>query len=69
MKHYANRKPWELEPYYSRHVSAMTTENLHSKHAIACELAWRDQQIENARIRTAGEITKLREAFRSGWVS
>lgn len=31
--------------HYSRHVSAMTTEELHSKSDIAAELAWRDQQI------------------------
>jgi predicted nucleic acid-binding protein len=30
---------------YGKHVSAMTTEDLHSKAAIAEELAWRDIQI------------------------
>lgn len=35
-----------LEPYYSAHVSAMTSEDLHSKHDIAQELAGRDREIE-----------------------
>jgi hypothetical protein len=45
-------EPWNLEPHYSEHVGAMTTEELHSKHDIAKQLAWRDQQLEvaNARI-------------------
>lgn len=30
------RNPWELEPYYSRHVIAMTREELHGKSDIAC---------------------------------
>ena len=34
-----------LEPHYSRHVSALTTEGLHSKSDIAAELAWRDAEI------------------------
>lgn len=38
--------PWDLEPYYSRHVSAMTTERLDSKADIAEQLAWRDKRIE-----------------------
>lgn len=40
-----NRRPWDLEPYYSRHISAMTSEELHSKADIAAELAFRDKQI------------------------
>jgi len=43
---YADRDPRKLEPHYSKHVSAMTREALHSKHAIAEELAYRDQKIE-----------------------
>jgi len=31
---------------YMKHISAMTTEDLHSKSAIAAELAYRDVQIE-----------------------
>ena len=42
-------QPWELEPYYCKHISAMTTEGLHSKHDIAKQLAWRDQRLEQAR--------------------
>jgi hypothetical protein len=30
---YPRHHPWELEPHYSRHVSAMTTEQLHYKSA------------------------------------
>lgn len=37
--------PWNLEPHYSRHVAAMTSEGLHSKAEIAMQLAWRDQTI------------------------
>ncbi len=37
--------PLELEPFYSRHVMAMTAEGLHSKAAIAEQLAWRDQTL------------------------
>lgn len=44
-KLYADRKPWELEPYYCNHVAAMTAEGLHEKSAIAAELAWRDKEI------------------------
>lgn len=49
MKHYAPRDVVQLDKegnYYCRHVSAMTTENLHSKSDIAAELAWRDNQID-----------------------
>lgn len=42
MSLYPRRKPWELEPHFSQHVSAMTSEALHSKVAIAAELAARD---------------------------
>lgn len=37
--------PWELEPHYSRHVGAMTSEGLHDKQDIAFQLALRDQRI------------------------
>lgn len=43
-------KLWELEPYYSQHVMAMTVEKLHSKSDIAAQLAWRDQQLAAARV-------------------
>ena len=42
MKLYAQRDAEALGEFYVAHVSAMTAENLHSKSAIAAELAWRD---------------------------
>ena len=51
------RNPWELEPYYSRHVIAMTREELHGKSDIACELAFRDKRIAD----TEAELLSLRE--------
>lgn len=46
MKLYAERDPRDLEPHFSKHMSAMTSEDLHSKAAIAEELAYRDQRID-----------------------
>lgn len=46
---YPAHRPWDVEPHYSKHVSAMTSEELHSKHDIAIQLAWRDQEIERLR--------------------
>ena len=43
---YKMRPVEDLEPHYSRHVAAMTREKLHSKSAIAAELACRDWKIE-----------------------
>ena len=43
---YADRDPRKLEPQFSQHMHAMTAENLHSKAAIAEELAHRDREIE-----------------------
>lgn len=51
-KQYAERDIMELDElggYYTRHVMAMTGENLHSKSDIAAELAFRDMQIEKMR--------------------
>lgn len=45
MSEYAERDVIELEPHFSRHVSAMTAEGLHSKSSIAAELAYRDERI------------------------
>lgn len=48
-KLYAERDICELDDlggFYSKHVSAMTAEQLHSKSAIAAELAHRDQIIK-----------------------
>lgn len=54
-KLYADRDPSKLEPYYSRHVAAMTSEGLHSKSDIAAELAFRDERISLLRIRLGAE--------------
>lgn len=35
-----------LGEHFTRHLSAMTAEQLHDKGEIACELAWRDSEIE-----------------------
>lgn len=43
------RRPFNLEPHYSQHVSAMTTEGLREKTDIAAELAFRDAQIDKLR--------------------
>lgn len=42
---YPKCRPWELEPYYCAHISAMTREGLHSKADITEQLAWRDKHI------------------------
>jgi hypothetical protein len=44
----------KLGGHYSRHVSVMTVEHLHSKSDIAAELAWRDAEL--ARLREALEF-------------
>lgn len=48
-KQYAKRDPIQLEKaggYYTRHLSAMTNESLHSKSDIAAELAYRDYIVD-----------------------
>lgn len=55
---YAERDIIEQGDHYSRHVSAMTGEGLHSKSAIAAELAHRDIQLEQAH----AEIKQLKQA-------
>lgn len=63
IKQYAERDAIALEKaggYYSRHVSAMTTEGLHSKSDIAAELAWRDMRIAELE-------RKIEDAFREGY--
>lgn len=42
---YKQRAPQDLEPDFTRHLTAMTAEGLHMKADIACELAWRDRRI------------------------
>jgi hypothetical protein len=59
-----------LEPYYSAHVSAMTSEGLHAKSDIAAELAVRDAQI--VKLRSAlqaarDEITNMSTAYGCGF--
>ncbi len=44
---YAKRIPSELQPWFYRHMSAMTAENLRSKGDIAMELAYRDKKIDH----------------------
>lgn len=53
--------------YFCRHVSAMTSEGLHSKADIAAELAWRDQEIDRLKreVATAYDRGRLDE-FRRG---
>jgi hypothetical protein len=45
-KLYPDLNPVELGKYYTDHVMAMTAESLHSKAAIAKQLAWRDKKID-----------------------
>ena len=49
MTEYAERDTCDLGEHYIKHVSAMTGEGLHSKAAIAAELAYRDAEIERLR--------------------
>lgn len=53
--------PWDLEPWYSQHVSAMTTEALHHKADIAEQLAWRDKLIDYLN----GRVTQLETVLRA----
>lgn len=51
-KQYADRDIMDLDSrggYYCRHISAMTSEGLHSKSDIAAELAYRDFEIDKLR--------------------
>ena len=67
-KLYAERDIEAQDQYYLDHIMAMTGEDLHSKSAIAAELAHRDIQIDALQI----EVEKLKngdgeftmEAFR-----
>ena len=53
----APKDHWTLEPFYSRHVLAMTAEDLYYKSDIAAELAWRDKQIAELENRISGRST------------
>jgi len=48
MTKYAERDAFSLEPHYSWHVAAMTTERLDQKSDIAAELAYRDWLLEDS---------------------
>lgn len=63
-KLYADRDPMALEPHYSRHVMAMTAEQLHWKSDIAAELSFRDKEIERLRAET-GLLRSERDDLRS----
>lgn len=69
---YDERDPEELEPYFSRHMNAMTAEDLRGKAAIACELAWRDKQIEELEECLKSAIFEVRQlpktAFTEKWL-
>lgn len=68
MTQYAQRDHQQLDHdggYYCRHVSAMTQEELHSKSAIAGELAWRDQQIDTLRAQLADAHAALKVVMRN----
>lgn len=59
MSEYADKD--RLEPYYSKHVDAMTVEGLPKISEIAAELAFRDRRIEKLEIRELGYIQSLRD--------
>ncbi len=42
---YKKREVFELEPHYSKHVNALTKENLLGKSSIPAELAYRDWKL------------------------
>jgi hypothetical protein len=57
-KLYTERDIIEQGDYYSRHTSAMTGEDLHSKSDIAAELAHRDIEIDKLKARVAELYTR-----------
>lgn len=58
---YPDLDPRELEPHFARHMLAMTAEDLHSKSAIAEQLAWRDQRLEAANAICAARLKHIEE--------
>ncbi len=65
---YPRHRLHTLEPYYSRHVAAMTElpgkqEGLHAKSDIAAQLAWRDQAIEALRTQLKAAEAGLHRAW------
>lgn len=68
-KLYANRDAMALGQHYLNHVSAMTTEGLHAKSAVAAELAWRDMKLAEAEKHIAdlrATLNAANMAFASG---
>ena len=70
-KHYAKRDPESQGIHYENHVSAMTTEGLHAKSAIAAELAHRDIEIERLRaaLATPAQVAALVSPSDDGFMS
>src|SRR5690554_5926888 len=63
---YEERDIIEQGEHYTKHTSAMTGEGLHSKSAIAAELAHRDIQLEQAQARLA-ELEDALRYLREPW--
>lgn len=61
-KLYNQVSPHDLEPEYTQHVMAMTSEKLHYKADIAMELAYRDKQIAALEKRLAEADTIIKKA-------
>jgi lambda repressor-like predicted transcriptional regulator len=66
-KLYAERDIIEQGDYYSRHTSAMTGEDLHSKSDIAAELAHRDIEIDKLKARVAAQQSALNSICTCSW--
>ena len=65
-KHYAKRDPEAQGAHYINHVSAMTSEGLHSKSAIAAEIAHRDMEIDRLRAALAAPAQAVSEPSMEG---
>ena len=61
-----DRAPWDLEPHYSDHVSAMTAESLHDKGDIALQLALRDHRIAELEATVKAMRVERNEAYDAG---
>lgn len=70
-RNYTRKGEMAFEAHFHKHVSAMTIEGLHSKFEIACELAYRDQQIEALQAEVAalkGQIESARNQPPAGHI-